>query len=102
MGFADPTPFHDYMEDMKRQLDLAVAKGDVQMTSKMVKLFRKIHTKIAVTTGWPKSKVDMWFKTENPMLGHIKPAHMILLGRGQKLKKFVWQQLETEGQAHEE
>lgn len=77
------------MDDMKKGLDQAIASGQVQMTAKMLKLFRKIHTKIAVETGWPRSKVDLWFKTENPGLGGIKPAHMILLGRGHKLKKIV-------------
>lgn len=35
------------------------------------------------------NKVNKWLNTENPMLGGIKPSDMILLGRGEKLLRFI-------------
>jgi uncharacterized protein (DUF2384 family) len=34
-------------------------------------------------------KTKLWFHTENPMLGGIKPIDMIRQGRSEKLLKFV-------------
>jgi len=35
------------------------------------------------------NKTSLWFNTNNPLLGNIKPADMIKLGRVSKLKSFV-------------
>jgi len=34
-------------------------------------------------------KTRLWFHTENPMLGGIRPIDLIKLGRSEKLLKFV-------------
>jgi hypothetical protein len=34
-------------------------------------------------------KLGLWLSTPNPMLGNIKPFHMILWGREKKLLKFI-------------
>jgi hypothetical protein len=39
-------------------------------------------------------KTSEWFFTENPLLGGVSPDQMIKLGRFEKLKTFVKQQLE--------
>lgn len=40
-----------------------------------------------------KDKARLWFVTPNPLLGNISPYTMILLGRGEKLVKFIENQL---------
>jgi hypothetical protein len=38
-------------------------------------------------------KTILWFKTDNPMLGGVKPSEMIALNRTDNLLKFVESQL---------
>ncbi len=38
-------------------------------------------------------KADLWFRTENPLLGGIAPDKMIEMGREDKLLRFVEGQL---------
>ena len=38
-------------------------------------------------------KCYTWFNTNNPLLGNVSPKHMFQQGRGDKLKKFIVQQL---------
>jgi len=39
-------------------------------------------------------KTHLWFTTENPLLGGIKPTFMIAVGRKIKLRAFIKSQLE--------
>lgn len=39
-------------------------------------------------------KAFLWFTLPNPMLGSVRPLDMLLLGRGEKLERFVRRQLE--------
>lgn len=36
-----------------------------------------------------KEKTTLWFNTENPLLGNIKPNDLIVMGREEKLLKFI-------------
>ena len=38
-------------------------------------------------------KADRWMRTKNPLLGAVSPYHMISIGRGDKLLRFVKNQL---------
>lgn len=38
-------------------------------------------------------KAELWFKTQNPLLGGISPEKMIVLGRRDRLLRFVRDQL---------
>jgi hypothetical protein len=40
------------------------------------------------------NKAMLWFHTENPMLGNVKPYDMIILGKKARLLKFIQAQLE--------
>lgn len=39
-------------------------------------------------------KTEAWFSTKNPLLGNVSPVYMLIVGREDKLKKFVTTQLE--------
>lgn len=39
-------------------------------------------------------KTLTWMNSENPLLGGLSPIEMILIGRTEKLKKFIKNQLE--------
>lgn len=41
------------------------------------------------------AKTEIWFTTENPLLGNLTPLHMIQIGRQDKLIKFIQSQLES-------
>lgn len=40
-----------------------------------------------------KEKTKLWFKTPNPLLGGISPDRMIRAGRGDRLLRWVRQQI---------
>ena len=44
---------------------------------------------VAQFFGGDAAKTALWFKTENPLLGNIKPRDMIRYGRYEKLRRFV-------------
>lgn len=39
-------------------------------------------------------RAETWFNVPNPMLGNVRPAMMIKIGRAEKLLKFIINQLE--------
>ena len=39
--------------------------------------------------GWKREKAILWYKTANPHLGGASPCHMVLIGRFEKLLKFI-------------
>ena len=41
------------------------------------------------------NKARGWFNTPNPLLGGVSPLDMIILGRGEKLEKFIKMQEEA-------
>jgi len=45
-------------------------------------------------TGWDEDKVEIWFKTKNPMLGNAAPIDFIINGRTHKLKRFIESSIE--------
>jgi predicted nucleotidyltransferase len=45
------------------------------------------------------SKTALWFTMANPLLDHIAPREMILLGRGEALRRFIVQELERNAAA---
>ena len=40
------------------------------------------------------STTDLWMRSENPLLGGLRPVEMIRLGRGDRLIKFIKNSLE--------
>lgn len=44
------------------------------------------------------AKVALWFSSPNPLLGGLAPNTMIAMGRGEKLLRFIKQQLAENGQ----
>lgn len=40
-------------------------------------------------------KARLWMNTENPMFGNIRPVDMVIMGRGEKLLKFIDASLEA-------
>ena len=38
---------------------------------------------------WDEAKAWDWIGAQNPILGYVAPAEMVLLGRRDKLQKFV-------------
>jgi hypothetical protein len=42
-------------------------------------------------------KIITWLRTENPLLGNVKPGWMMATGRMDKLQKFVMNQREGNG-----
>lgn len=43
--------------------------------------------------GGDKEKAQLWFFTPNPLLGNIKPFSMLLIGRSEKLREFIKNQM---------
>ena len=41
-------------------------------------------------------KVSYWMNTKNPLLGNVSPMHMIIIGRAERLKRFIKGQLGEE------
>ena len=60
----------------------------------MFKNDKELYDAIDYFFGNDHAKTKLWFGTSNPLLGHISPNDMISLGRGDKLKKFVYTCLE--------
>lgn len=48
-----------------------------------------LYEKVKSHMGWDSKKTLLWFTTENPLLGNVKPADMIVIGRSGKLEKFI-------------
>lgn len=42
-------------------------------------------------------KTDVWFETENPLLGYAKPNDLLALGKAEALLRFVEDALAGEG-----
>lgn len=55
-----------------------------------IKVIRKLVLEFFVGD---EAKTDLWFSSENPLLGGISPNQMIMVGRVRKLAMFVEQQL---------
>lgn len=49
---------------------------------------------IKVEMGWPDSKVSQWLNTKNPLLGGWTPLQMIDSGKGEKLLRLIWSQID--------
>lgn len=62
-------------------------RKQINETLKLLKIFYKDAP----------SKVGLWLESENPMLGNIKPIEMILMGRGEKLIKYIKDHREMNG-----
>lgn len=54
---------------------------------------RGLYHKVFAHFQGDKTKVEAWFREDNPMLGGVSPLRMIQLGRGEKLVKIVDQWL---------
>jgi hypothetical protein len=40
---------------------------------------------------WNDEKVDLWFRTSNPLLGNVSPNQMIALDREDRLRDFIYE-----------
>jgi hypothetical protein len=49
---------------------------------------------IAEQFGGDVVKTALWFRTGNPLLGHVSPREMVRLARYEKLRRFVMEALE--------
>lgn len=49
----------------------------------------RIYHKLLNYFEGDKEKVKAWMRLPNPGLGHARPVQMILVGRAQKLEKFI-------------
>ena len=49
----------------------------------------RICERIRSITGWATMKCLLWINTKNPLLGMVSPAEMIVLGRTDRLDRFI-------------
>ena len=45
--------------------------------------------RVRVLMNWDHAKAMLWMSTENPLLGGIEPAMMIIQGNGDRLARFI-------------
>jgi hypothetical protein len=52
-------------------------------------LYSKLKRLIMEERKWSEEKASLWFNSENPHLGGTTPMGMILVGRGDRLEKWI-------------
>lgn len=50
---------------------------------------KNLHSRIMKMMDWGEDKAWEWIGLQNPLLGYVSPAEMVLLDRTDKLDKFV-------------
>lgn len=94
MGLPDPTPMQELLDRQHKAFDSISESGKRRMISRFNKQFVDARNLIEAQTGWDRTKVSLWFKVKNPMLGNVAPAFMIAMGRGDKLISWIRTQIE--------
>ena len=51
--------------------------------------FEELFYRVKKMMGWDDHKVVLWFNTENPSLGGVRPVHMVDVGKADRLEKFI-------------
>jgi hypothetical protein len=51
--------------------------------------FARLFARVKALMKWDDAKADLWFNTENPLLGGCTPDHLIQIGRAHKLEQFI-------------
>jgi hypothetical protein len=64
-------------------------RSDIPIELANLKAEAELAWKVVYTFFGDRDKAELWFKTENPMLGNVSPAYMIQTGRFDKLMKFI-------------
>ena len=87
MGFAIPD--HSPIEKQHRKFDEMNRAQKRAIMTKFDKQVVMARNLIIGATGWKRDKVNLWFKTRNPLLGNMAPIFMIATGRGAKLIDWI-------------
>jgi len=70
----------------------------LDMHNKLIMLIRK---KIRPHMGWTNQQVKLWMNEKNPAFGMMSPDFLIVMGKGEKVLKFVTATVEENKGFHE-